>query len=219
MSPDDSFDLGAFAGTLAAAADDRAAKVESEIARVRGLTVRDAGKRFNQQKYLQGLEKLSRALKGEDVSAGLQPSERAIHLSLFASPAAAAAPAPVAAAAPAPVPPAPVPEVKGIAEAEAVAPVEAPISGPERRTSRRIQMKTRARIRRESDNVCEVIDPVNLSRGGLGFRSSKRYALHETVFVTMHYRPESTDMETKSIIVRAAPLSQSTEFSYGVKFL
>jgi hypothetical protein len=35
----------------------------------------------------------------------------------------------------------------------------------------------------------------------------------------MHYQPESTEMETKSIIVRAAPMKNSTEFSYGLKFL
>jgi hypothetical protein len=80
-------------------------------------------------------------------------------------------------------------------------------------------MKTRVRIRRDSDNVSEILEPVNLSRGGVGFQSCKRFALHETVWVTMHYQPEATDMETKSIIVRAAPIAHSTEFSYGLKFL
>jgi hypothetical protein len=80
-------------------------------------------------------------------------------------------------------------------------------------------MKTRVRIRRESDNVSEILEPLNLSRGGVGFQSCKRFALHEIVWVIMHYRPESTDMETKSMIVRAAPIPHSTEFSYGLKFL
>ena len=80
-------------------------------------------------------------------------------------------------------------------------------------------MKTRVRIRRDSDNVSEILEPVNLSRGGISFKSCKRFALHETVWVTMHYQPQSTEMETKSIIVRAAPMKNSTEFSYGLKFL
>ena len=66
MQPDDSFDFGAFARGLTGG--DRAAQVGAELKRVGAITVRDAGKRFNQQKYLQSLEKLGRALKGEDVS-------------------------------------------------------------------------------------------------------------------------------------------------------
>jgi len=126
-------------------------------------------------------------------------------------------------------------------------------SGAERRTSRRIQMKTRVRIRRDSDNASEVLEPVNVSRGGLGFESCRRFALHETLWVTMHYQPGSGDtqarsasrfagkskalaldaagkskalaldvaaeMETKSIIVRAAAMANNTDFSYGLKFL
>jgi hypothetical protein len=211
MTPDDSFDLNAFAQTLATHRPaERAARVEAEIQRARALTVRDSSKRFSQQMYGKSLERLGRALVGHDVGGELTPSERPIHaLLLNATPAVVEA---------APSPPKPVPVVVEAAAAVPAPPPPEP-SGPERRVSRRIQMKTRVRIRRESDNVSEILEPLNLSRGGVGFQSCKRFALHETVWVTMHYQPDTTEMETKSIIVRAAPIRNSTEFSYGLKFL
>jgi hypothetical protein len=88
-------------------------------------------------------------------------------------------------------------------------------SGAERRTSRRIQMKTKVRIR--YNKAMETVEPVNVSKGGISFESLRNYALHEIIFVTMHYQPETDQMETRSIIVRAAPKEEGT--SYGVKFL
>jgi hypothetical protein len=194
------------------------------------MTVRDAGRRFQQQMYVKALERLGRALGGHEVGGALSPSERPIHAMLLAvapetMAATAAAAAPSRRSAP--------PDSPAVAHAETVA--EAPVlSGPERRTSRRIQMKTRVRIRRDaerdSESVAEVLEPLNLSRGGVGFQSSKRFALHETVWVTMHYQPGSAEskalaadgaaeMETKAIIVRAAPLADGAEFSYGLRFL
>ena len=219
MTQDDSFDLSAFSQALAGhSLAERAGLVNAEVQRVRAMTVRDAGKRFNQQMYTKALERLGRALNGHDVGGELTPSERPIHaLVVSATPpavaAVAAAPAPVAS----PQRPAPaIPEPLAPAETAAEVPE---LSGPERRTSRRIQMKTKVRIRRASDNVAEILEPINISRGGVGFQSCKRFALHETVWVIMHYRPDSTDMETKSIIVRAASMANRTEFSYGLKFL
>jgi hypothetical protein len=222
MIQHDSFDLNAFAQALTGhPAAERAGRVQAEVQRVRGITVRDAGKRFNQQMYVTRLERLGRALGGHDVGGELTPSERPIHTLLLAD---KVVPAEVAAAAvvapPPPTPPTVVAPPPAPAPAAAPAPGEgSEPSGAERRISRRIQMKTRVRIRRDSDNVTEVLEPLNLSRGGVGFHSCKRFALHETVWVTMHYQPNSTEMETKSIIVRAAPLANSTEFSYGLKFL
>jgi hypothetical protein len=243
---DDSFDLSSFAQTVAQyPAAERAAQVDAEMKRVRGMTVRDSSKRFNQQMYITRLERLGRALAGHDVSGELTPSERHVHALLLAPPAVVAEPvATVSVAAAAAVQtPVPVPvQTPDVSQSPALQAAvgdelaagdsspEPVVSGPERRTSRRIQMKTRVRIRRESDNVSEVLQPVNVSRGGLGFQSPKRFGLHETVWVTMHYQAESGEskarvvdvvgsMETKSMIVRAAPLTNSTEFSYGVRFL
>jgi hypothetical protein len=220
MTQDDSFDLSVFSQALAGQpAAERAGLVNAEVQRIRALTVRDAGKRFNQQMYTKALERLGRALNGQDVGGELTPSERPIHALLvgaavpLAVAAVTAAPAPVAL----PQPPVPaIPEPPALVSAAAAVPE---LSGPERRTSRRIQMKTKVRIRRDADNVAEILEPLNISRGGVGFHSCKRFALHETVWVVMHYRPDSTDMETKSIIVRAASVANSTEFSYGLKFL
>jgi hypothetical protein len=217
MTQDDSFDLSAFSQALAGhPVAARAGLVNAEVQRVRAMTVRDAGKRFNQQMYTKALERLGRALNGHDVGGELTPSERPIHaLVVSAAPPAMAAVAPAPVASPQPPVPA-IPEPPAPAETAAEVPE---LAGPERRTSRRIQMKTKVRIRRDSDNVAEILEPLNISRGGVGFLSCKRFALHETVWVIMHYRSDSTDMEMKSMIVRAASVANSTDFSYGLKFL
>ena len=213
MAQEEAFDLNRFAGNLADLGPERRERmVTEELDRVRALTIRDAAKRFLQQMYVTRLERLGKALRGEDVANELTPSERQAHTLLFA-PAVAAAPAPAAAAA------------TGVATGVARAPERSPEpSGPEpsgkdRRVSRRIQMRTRARVRREADNVSEVLEPTNVSRGGIGFQSTKRFALNEIIFVIMHYQPGAEEMETRSMIVRASALRGSTEFSYGVKFL
>ncbi len=221
MTPDDSFDLDAFAEALAKfPAEERASRVDKEVQRVRALTVRDAGKRFNQQMHVTRLERLGRALSGHDVGGELTKSERASHALLLGAPQAVES-APKAATPQAATPKAAKSQAAAPKAATPPASDEAPEpSGAERRVSRRIQMKTRFRIRRDSDSVADVLEPLNVSRGGVGFQSSKRFTLHETVWVTMHYQPGSAgEMETKSIIVRAAPLSNGSDVSYGVKFL
>jgi len=67
------------------------------------------------------------------------------------------------------VAPPPAPEPQPVAEgsppaAMAEAPAPPPINWAERRTSRRIQMKTRARVRRPDGRV-EIVSPLNVSRG------------------------------------------------------
>ena len=80
-------------------------------------------------------------------------------------------------------------------------------------------MKTRVRIRREPGPTTEVLEPLDLSKGGISFQSPKRFALHEIIWVSMHYQPGFSTIAVRSQIVRAAPIPQSAEFSYGVKFL
>ena len=179
---------------------DRRSRATGELERVRGLTVREARKRFQQILFMTRLERLVRFLDGEDVSGELTPSERNALAALGGpqptgqAPVAAAEGAPKAGAAPAP-------------------------QGKDRRQSLRVWMKTRVRIRRESDPKPEVLEPLDLSNGGISFRSPKRFALREIIWVSMHYQPGVSTMAVRSQIVRAAPIPQAAEFSYGVKFL
>lgn len=181
-----------------------------ELGRVRGMTVRDAGRRFKQQMYLSRMERLMRYLNGEDVTQELTPSERSAY-GLLGRGWAAAKPAAPSVAEPAVVKPAPAP----ITRAPEPEPEPVEPTGAERRTSRRIQMKTKIRVR--YSKAMEIVEPINVSKGGISFESQRSYALHEIIFVTMHYQPETDQMETRSIIVRAAPKDDVT--SYGVKFL
>ncbi len=194
--------------------EDRREKVNREHQRVKEMTIRESGQKFQQQLYVGRLERLGRHLKGIDVSRELTPSEVQAYSLLSGTPAAPAAveEAPVAAPAP-PPPPAPAP-------AKAAAPAAAPAAqGKERRTSRRIAMRTKIYVRRDGDKTGEVTEPVNVSKGGVSFVSRRKYGLHENVFVTMHYTPGGEGMGTKSLVVRAAKIAESPDFSYGIKFL
>lgn len=194
MAAPEKFDFAEFViGLKASPPENRRDKVQQECWRARDLTIRESGAKFQQQLYVGRLERLARHLKGIDVSRELTPSEVQAYALLLDTPAPAA---------PAVQPP----------------PAPAAPQGKDRRTSRRIAMKTRARVRRQSNQEGEVVEPVNVSKGGISFLSRKRFELHESVFVTMHYQPGAAEMETRSQIVRAAP-TDTGDFSYGVKFL
>ena len=94
------------------------------------------------------------------------------------------------------------------------APVHEP-TGAERRTTRRIQMKTKARVRRASGTM-EIVVPVNVSRGGIAFESRASYELEEVVHVAMHYREGGEILETPGRIVRVS--RRKDGFEYGVRF-
>jgi hypothetical protein len=89
------------------------------------------------------------------------------------------------------------------------------VSWTEKRASRRIYMKTRARIRR-AGNRFEIVAPLDVSRDGICFTSPHRYALHETIRVALHYQDEEAPLETPASIVRVAQREQAWE--YGVRF-
>lgn len=120
----------------------------------------------------------------------------------------AAAPLPAVAAVTAPPPPPPPPAAPEPAPA-------APINWADRRSSRRIQMKTRARVRRQND-MTEVVAPLNVSKGGVGFESRLSYSLDEIVFVALHYREGGEALETSGTIVRVS--KRSGAFEYGVRY-
>jgi hypothetical protein len=92
-----------------------------------------------------------------------------------------------------------------------------PISWEDRRSSRRVHVKTRARIRHPRSS--EVIQPVDVSRKGLCFESDTLYELNSRVWVALHYRHDDVDlMETPSRIVRVSVSGSGNAHSYGVKF-
>ncbi len=199
MPAEEKFDLSAFVYGMRALSDqDRQQKLREEMERIGTLVVRDPGLQFQQQLYLQRLKRLSRFLTGEKIP--LTPVEVQAYVPLGRRPAAQA-----------PVAPGSTP---------AAAPAERP--GSERRTSRRIALKTWVRVRRASDSETELVEPVNVSRGGLCFQSIRQYDLHDIIWIKMHCDPEvpeSGEMETRCLIVRAAPVPEWEAFSYGLKFL
>ncbi len=102
----------------------------------------------------------------------------------------------------------PSPEVAAqpAAEAEAAPSAEPEVPRSERRTARRIFVRTQARIRRPSSS--EVVAPVDVSRGGICFESRASYELDEVVWVAMHFREDAEHLETPSRIVRVSPGGQ-----------
>ncbi len=145
-----------------------------------------------------------------------------------------AAPEPVVTAEPA-VAPEPVAASEPMATAEPVAATRAnreasltttrqfvagfsgPVSWDDRRTTRRIQVRTRARIRRP--DLVEVVQPINLSRRGLCFESRYPYELNSAVWVVLHYQEDTADLiETPSRIVRIIPRGNGESPYYGVRF-
>ncbi len=167
--------------------------VGKEVVRVNEMFIRDPEMKFQQQLYIRRLERLVRCLAGKDVSQELSPVEVKAY------------------------------EVLGLRPTPLAAQEKASVaSGADRRTSRRITLKTRVRIRRDGGHWAEVLEPENVSRGGIGFQSKAHYRLDEIVWLKMHFEPDAPKgpgMETRSIIVRAVPQQEEGVFSYGVKFL
>jgi hypothetical protein len=222
MAGPEQFDFVAFGESLRGLqSQEQRDRVQAEMARMQGMVVREPSLKFKQQLYLRRVERLSRFMAGEEVAMELTPTEIEAY-ALIATPlaeepraAAAAAAAHHSAAPSAPIAP-PAAPLAAPATGEALA------EGAERRKSRRIQMRTRARIRRQSDGSAEVLEPVNVSRGGIGFRSSRLYVLHEKITVNMHYQPEQPEsalIHSHGMIVRAIAETGTPLYSYGVKFL
>jgi len=64
--------------------------------------------------------------------------------------------------------------------------------------------------------MTEVIAPLNVSKGGVGFESRLSYSLDEVVFVALHYREGGEALETPGTIVRVS--QRSGAFEYGVRY-
>jgi len=161
----------------------------------------------------QCMESTEWRVEGEPVAAAAPVKEEAApppvaapRPPVAAPPPPVAAPPPAAAAAPVPVPQ-PV--------AAPAAEVPPPISWADRRGSRRISLRTRARIRRAASS--EIVAPINVSRGGICFESRAACELDEVIWVAMHFREGEQPMETPSRIVRITRM-EGAGYNYGVSF-
>jgi hypothetical protein len=110
----------------------------------------------------------------------------------------------------APPPPAP----SGARAIERPAAMPQKRKSPEKRSSRRIYINARARIRR-TDGRTEIVATLDASRDGLAFQSKQQYSLGELLQVAMHYRDGEEPIETPGCIVRVTPRAPRSE--YGVK--
>jgi len=152
-------------------------------------------------------------------------AQRAVKSGAFAPAAAPPPPPPPPPAAPvelpsilravAPEPPPPAPVSPPPAAPPAAAAAAAPVNWADRRSSRRIQMKTRARVRRKND-MTEVVAPLNVSKGGVAFESRLSYDLDEVIFVALHYREGGEALETPGSVVRVS--KRAGAFEYGVRY-
>jgi hypothetical protein len=201
----ETFDIQAFVAEIKGLArEPQRGRVCEESRRVAALVVREPTWKFRQQIYLKRLAKLEKFLAGEDVRGELTPSE-AEAFALLAGGQAQALPAATTAAAAA-------------ASAGQAGAGQEP-QGAERRQSLRIRMATRIRIRRESSDSGEVLEPANMSRGGFAMRTLQDYRMHETLLVDLHFRPGQVDsaMERRARVVRKVPPQGPGPFSYGLK--
>lgn len=85
----------------------------------------------------------------------------------------------------------------------------------------RVSVRTMLRVRRLSAAEAEVVQPVDVSRTGIGFESVREYEPQEKVLVTLHYdpaRPESS-IETPAEVVRVEPLDRWDAYGYGLRFV
>lgn len=216
----ETFDFLAFAQSIRSlSGDSQLQRLGEELNRVQNLVVREPSWKFRQQIYVKRLGRLARFVRGEDVASELTPSEAEAYSVLALKPPEQTFAVPVqplsTAAAPPPAASTPAPA------ARPAAPASSGKKGAERRRSARIKMSTKARVRRESGAGFEVLEPGNVSKGGISFRSAQSYKFEERLLVTMHYRagqPESAGMERVGKVVRITPESSGL-VDYGIEFI
>jgi len=95
-------------------------------------------------------------------------------------------------------------------------------AGAERRGARRFTVRGCIRIRRASGRS-EVLQPSDVSRGGISFESVRRYDVGETVWVNLHYEHDAADRgrpgtETRCSIISAERLPRWDATRYRAKF-
>ncbi len=215
----ETFDFLVFAQSIRdLAGDAQLQRLGEEMNRIQNLVVGEPSWKFRQQIYAKRLGRLARFMRGEEIAAELTPPEAEVYSALalkrperpFAVPV-----EPLATAAAAP------PPTSTLRPSQRAAAANAGKKGAERRRNARIKMSTRARVRRENGEGFEVLEPGNVSKGGISFRSAQSYKFEERILVTMHYRagqPESAGMERVGVVVRITP-ETSGLVDYGIEFI
>lgn len=85
MAEAEKYDFAGFVSTLRDLAQpDQRGKVQEELARTQSMLVREGGVKFDLQMYSRRVERLSRFLQGQDVTAELTPSEKRAYELLMA---------------------------------------------------------------------------------------------------------------------------------------
>jgi len=87
---------------------------------------------------------------------------------------------------------------------------------PNRRRHARISMKTVACVGQPGPHA-DVVDVVNVSRGGVCFQSSRTYAVDTWVQVAVPYTPGAANIFVAGRIVRSRKMG-SALFEYGVEY-
>ncbi len=115
----------------------------------------------------------------------------------------------------APGAPAEAPKVKG-RQPPSPRPVLAPWQ--EKRKNKRLALRLSACIR-SGEHGDDVVTTLNVSKGGFGFKSAKRYALGMRVEVCVPYSPGPGNIFSAARIASARPLPNEGVFSYGVAYV
>ncbi len=111
-----------------------------------------------------------------------------------------------------PFQPAPVPPLKN-------SPPPAPVkTGAERRLARRLGLKMTACVRTATYGD-DVVPTENVSKGGLGFKSSNKYAVGLVVEVAVPYSREAANIFSLGRITGLRALPGQGTYAYGVAYL
>jgi len=89
---------------------------------------------------------------------------------------------------------------------------------PNRRRDRRMKTKVSAAIRGAGGRE-EIVDCLDMSRGGFGFRSSREYSLEARIEAAVPYSPDGSSIFVPAKIVNVSKLEKSKLFRYGAAYL
>jgi len=89
--------------------------------------------------------------------------------------------------------------------------------GRERRRHRRAPLRLPVRIRDYAGGV-EITQSENISKGGLGFASEKKYQIGEGLMVTCPYQSTGENIEVRARVVSTREVEGSPRRIYGIRF-
>jgi PilZ domain len=91
------------------------------------------------------------------------------------------------------------------------------VRGRERRRHRRVPLQLPIRIRDYAGGV-EITQSENISKGGLGFASGKKYQIGEGLMVTCPYQSSGENIEVRAHVVSTREVEGSSRRIYGIRF-